>query len=255
MKKLSLRKLVLLLTVFVLAFSVCAVYAEEEYTYESEFAKLPDDVKAMENIRLIDDHDEEVMQASCGDHQWEEHLFGSSYFTGDSGGTLQLEFAGTLIGVLVEKGGFDIYIDDEYIDTLAIPANGGTQLLYLNDKLENDYHVITVVTNKEAALENTPENYSVFRGFIVQDVVEPIPTAEPTEPPTEAPATEVPPATDVPTQAPTAQPTEAAKTPAPKDPSQETKDDNSTLLIIIIVIAVLIIAASLVLIILKKKKK
>lgn len=255
MKKVNLVKIICFFSVLLLIFTMgFTVMAEDEYTYESEFAKLPDEVKAMENIRFIDDHAEEVIQTNCATNNHGAHPYGDAWFTGESGASLTLEFEGTTIGLVVQKGAFEIYIDDEYIDTVwkASNPNGGSQLAYFNDSLENDIHTIQVVTDAETARENTPENYSVFHGFIVQDVVEPIPTPIPTEVPTQAPATEVP--TTAPTTAPTQAPTEVPATEDP-DVDDNTEDGNSkTLTIVFIALGALVVIAGVVLVVLKKKK-
>lgn len=256
MGKCNLMKLICFFSILTLIVTMgFTIMAADDYTYESEFAKLPDEVKTMENIRFIDDHDEDVVQSNLANNEHEAHPYGNAWFTGQSGASLTYEFEGTTIGFLCQKGAFEIYIDDEYVDTVWKAYNGETQLAYFNDSLENDIHVITVVTDATIASQETPENYSVFHGFIVQDVVEPLPTIKPTEAPTEAPATVAPtaaPATVAPTVAPTAAPT-TAPTEVPDDTSSESND--KTLIIVFIVLGALVVCAGVALVVLKKKKK
>ena len=164
-----------------------------------ENVKLPADVLALENIKVIDGDDQSVVCDGLGINEHSAHINNDAKFHGSSGGSLTLEFEGTTIGFICQKGAFDIYIDDELVDQVWKKNDyDKLQLAYYNDSLENGTHKIKVVANAELSTEKNGDNYCIFEGFLVQAVVAPVVTPSPV--PTAAP-------TVAPTTAPTAEPT------------------------------------------------
>ena len=163
---------------------------------------------------VLDDTDEAVHISNLAETKSTMHLYGQASFTGETG-TMSLDFEGNAVGLIVEKGGFDIYIDDNLVDSVWAASSGSPKVVYYNGGLSNDTHNITVVTNPELATEHIGEKYSVLEGFFVQTVPgkgsadgAPLPTnAPPTEVPTAAP-------TEVPAAAPTDKPSDKTYPPA-----------------------------------------
>ena len=212
---------------------------------------------------VLDDTDEAVIITNMAETKSDVHLYGQASFTGGTG-SMSLDFEGTAVGLIVEKGGFDIYIDDDLIDTIWAAASGAPKVVFYKGGLGNDTHNITVVTNPELAREHIGENYSVLEGFFVQTVpgkgsadgaTEPpeTPTKAPTEAPTAAPTT-------APTEKPvdnTAVPATEASKPAETPKSGESSGGNNFSKILpFIIMGVVVLAAVIVIVaILAKRKK
>ncbi|MBO4325991.1 MAG: hypothetical protein J5950_01820 [Clostridia bacterium] len=116
---------------------------------------------------VIDDTDESVVINNLAETAAAVHLCGQAHFTG-AVGSMTLTFEGNAVGVIVEKGGYEIFIDDESMGMFWASAIGAPQVMYYTGTLTNDTHTITVTTNPEFATEKIGENYSVLEGFFVQ---------------------------------------------------------------------------------------
>ncbi|MBO4325989.1 MAG: hypothetical protein J5950_01810 [Clostridia bacterium] len=188
----------------------------------------------LSEFTVLDDTDEEVHLSDLAETKAASHLFGQASFTGGIG-SMSLDFEGNAVGLIAEKGGFDIYIDDDLVESVWAAASGAPKVVYYKGDLSNDTHNITVVTNPDLATEHIGEKYSVLEGFFVQTVPgkgsadgAPLPTDAPTAVPTEAP-------TEMPTAAPTAAPTDKpadntsapVKTDEPSKATPKSGDDNA----------------------------
>lgn len=81
---------------------------------------------------------------------------------------MTLFFEGNAVGVLAEKGGFDIFIDEEPVANVWNESCGKPKVLYYTETLSNGVHTITIITNPELAIEKNESAYSVLEGFFVQ---------------------------------------------------------------------------------------
>ena len=193
-----------------------------------EIVKLPSEALSLTNIKLIDGDDSSVICENLATNEHAAHINNDAKFTGNSGGSLTLEFDGTTVGFVCQKGAFDVYIDGEFVETVWRKNNYDLlQLAYYNDTLANGTHTIKVVTNAEVSTEKNGDNYCVLEAFLVQDVVAPVVTPSP-----------------VPTETPTATPTTA-----PDSPNPPTSDNS-----FIICLCVLALCASAVIVVASKKK-
>ena len=116
---------------------------------------------------VIDDTDESVIINNLAETAAAAHLCGQAHFTGNVG-SMSLTFEGNAVGIIVEKGGYEIFIDDESMGMFWASSVGAPQVMYYTGALTNDTHTITVTTNPEFASEKIGENYSVLEGFFVQ---------------------------------------------------------------------------------------
>ena len=121
----------------------------------------------LSGFKVIDDTDESIITEGMGVDSYPIHLGGQAHFTKDVG-SMTLFFEGTAVGVLAEKGGFDILIDEEPVATVWAISSGKPKVLYYTETLSNGVHTITVITNPELAIEKTEASFSVLEGFFVQ---------------------------------------------------------------------------------------
>lgn len=123
----------------------------------------------LSDFTVIDDTDELVIISDMAETVDSIHLCGQAHFRGEIG-SMTLNFEGNAVGVLAEKGGFEIMIDDESFGTVWTSSAGAPQVIFYTETLENTEHTITVITDPELSTEKIGERYSVLEGFFIQSV-------------------------------------------------------------------------------------
>lgn len=157
----------LCLMVALILSTACLSFAED--VTEEEKARILTRGYDISEFTVIDDTSEEVVISDLAETVHSVHLMGQARFTGGFG-SMMLGFEGNAVGVIIEKGAFTVYIDDEETDVIWASSAGAPQLIYYIENLDNTYHTITLVSDPDLATEKIGENYSVIEGFIVQTV-------------------------------------------------------------------------------------
>ena len=163
------KKLVIILSVLTSLVMLFAAVSFAEDVTEEEKARILTRGYDISEFTVIDDTADEVIISDLAETQNPFHLMGQAKFTGGSG-TMTLEFEGNAVGVIIEKGAYTIFIDDEEIDKVWASSSSAPQIVFYTEDLDNTDHNITVRTEPELATEKTGENYSVIEGFFVQTV-------------------------------------------------------------------------------------
>ena len=210
----------------------------------------------LSDFRIVDDCAPGVVATGLSVTEHASHLCGNANFTAGTG-SLTLSFEGTAIGILAEKGGFEVEIDGNVVGRFGCASIGAPQVLFYTEGLSSGIHTVKVTTVPDVSREHTGEAWSVLEGFFVQiepgkgsanGVAAPTdePTNEPTEEPTEEPTQDIPQVTDKPAD-PTSepQPTTAEQTPS-------TGDNN---LLPLVIVAIGCVVGVFLLILGKKKSK
>ena len=89
------------------ALIVAMIPAAADTVSEEDLARIDTHGYDLSAFTVLDDSDEEVIKSDLGETHAAVHLCGQAYFTGERG-SLTLFFEGNAVGLLAEKGGFDI---------------------------------------------------------------------------------------------------------------------------------------------------
>ncbi len=136
---------------------------------EEERAKIYAGEFDLTGYRIVDDTAPGVVKRAIGITIDVTHINGAASFT-DRAGSLSYSFEGNAVGVLAEKGGFEIEIDGIIAGRSSVSSVGAPQIVFFTSELDSGVHTIKVTTVPELAVECTGEPWSVLEGFFVRDL-------------------------------------------------------------------------------------